>query len=1363
MMKSKFVTGAVSTVSGFLLCVGLLVGLTTGRAFGQATSSSSISGVVKDQQGASIPGTDVKLIDPSTNTTLSASANEAGRYIFLNITSGKYAMTFTKSGFNTFRVDDVEVEVGAVLTINATLQIGATTTTVEVTATSGAELQTTNASVGTTLTTSQLESLPNMGRDVSTLAVLQPGSTMTGNVAGAVGDQNTYTLDGGNVSDDMAGNTTGYNTNFTGFGGTQTSGVPSGVVPTPVESIEEVKVSTFGQTADFNNSSGGNIQMATKRGNNQFHGSGYGYYFATNLGAANSWTADHTPATVNGVSYQYTPIVKNHRARFGASLGGPLTPKPVLGGKWYFFFNYEASRFPNVGSYEHLVPSLAMRAGVIQIANAAGTYIPYNMTNSAVTLAGVNGGQPIAPAVCANGSFCDPRGLGFNPVISQLWNKFEPPPNDPNYSGGDAYNTQGYLSTIRAPLNTNNYVTRIDHDFNDKWRWMTSYRYMRLSNLTTNQTDIGGAFSGDTFGQPAAVAPRPQLPSYFVTGLTTNISANVTNNLTYNYLRNFWQWGDQNSPPQFPGLGGALEIGGESSTADLIPYNVNTQSTRQRFWDGHDNLLKDDVTMIKGNHLFQFGGTWAHNWDYHTRTDNGNGINNQIVYQITNAGVNFSNGTGAINTPYVPAAVPSSQLSTYSQFYTYVMGIVDQPQVAYTRSGANLTLNPVGASAYDKSVIDYYTTYFGDTWHMKPNFTLNYSLGYTIEMPPYEQNGKQVTAVDQSGQPINALTYLAQKQAAALQGQAYDPVIGFATVRNIGTGLKYPYNPYYGEWSPRVSAAWNPRYADGLLGKIMGDGKTVLRGGYGRIWGRVNGVAQVLSPLLGPGLIQAVSCTGASSTGQCLGAGNVDPTNAFRIGADGLTAPLPVPSQTLAQPYYPGVNGATAVGDVSALDPAFKPERTDNFNFTIQRQINRQMTVEVGYAGRIIKNLDTEINLDTVPYMMTLGNQQFAQAYANVYTALANNGGNVPANLAVQPFFEAALGGASSAYCKAFTSCTAAVANDNKSLFAATAVSQIWAQMGASPSWVLGRTMISSPACAAGITLPTCANFTNLQATSVGLNGPYGHGNYNSLFATYRAREYHGATVISNFTWARSLGTSPQSQSSSGVTVQDPFDIHAGYGPNGFDVRFTFNVAMSYATPWYKTQKGVVGHVVGGWVVAPLFFAESGFPIGVSYSESGCTACQAFGEVTPTASVSSVTEDAVFASTYTGGNSAHYGVVGTSGIATNNPYGLNQFSNPTTVYNEFRRCVLGIDTSCGGYGNIRGLPTWNLDATVGKNIGVWKDGRVGANLSFAFTNILNHFQPGAASLSLTSPTLFGRITTQGNTPRNLEFGLRIHF
>ncbi len=190
------------------------------------------------------------------------------------------------------------MEVGTTLTVNATLQIGATTTTVEVQAQAAAELQTTNAAVGTTLSNSAIMALPNLGRDVSTLTVLQPGVTLGGYTAGAVQDQNTYTLDGGNNSDDMAGNSTSYVTNFTGLGGTQTGGTPSGVVPTSVETIEEFKVTTFNQTADFNSSMGSQVQMVTKRGQNQFHGAAYGYYFATNLGAANTWINNHTPSAL---------------------------------------------------------------------------------------------------------------------------------------------------------------------------------------------------------------------------------------------------------------------------------------------------------------------------------------------------------------------------------------------------------------------------------------------------------------------------------------------------------------------------------------------------------------------------------------------------------------------------------------------------------------------------------------------------------------------------------------------------------------------------------------------------------------------------------------------------------------------------------------------------------------------------------------------------------------------------------------------------------------------------------------------------------------------------------------------------------
>ncbi len=166
----------------------------------------------------------------------------------------------------------------------------------------------------------------------ATLAVLQPGVTPGGYTAGAVQDQNTYTIDGGNNSDDMAGNNTSYVTNFTGMGGTQTDGSPTGVVPASVESIEEFKVTTFNQTADFNSSMGSQVQMVTKRGTNQFHGAGYGYYFATNVGAANTWVNNHTPT--QGLAY--TPLPSNHRDRFGVSIGGPFAPN-ILGRKMVLF------------------------------------------------------------------------------------------------------------------------------------------------------------------------------------------------------------------------------------------------------------------------------------------------------------------------------------------------------------------------------------------------------------------------------------------------------------------------------------------------------------------------------------------------------------------------------------------------------------------------------------------------------------------------------------------------------------------------------------------------------------------------------------------------------------------------------------------------------------------------------------------------------------------------------------------------------------------------------------------------------------------------------------------------------------------
>jgi hypothetical protein len=739
------------------------------------------------------------------------------------------------------------------------------------------------------------------------------------------------------------------------------------------------------------------------------------------------------------------------------------------------------------------------------------------------------------------------------------------------------------------------------------------------------------------------------------------------------------------------------------------------------------------------------------------------GIDTSITYQMTN-------GTG-IDFPAAnqPANLPASQVTNWNNLYAQVLGIVSQPQVMYTRTGSGLTLNPPGTPGFDQSIIPTYNVYFSDTWRIKPTFTLNYGLAYTLELPPYEINGKQVGLVDQAGAPVALADYLAQKQKAALAGQVYDPTVGFATVRNMGAGQKYPFNTFYGGFSPRIAAAWNPSFDSGLLGEILGRGKTVIRGGYSRIYGRLNGVGLVLVPLLGTGLLQPVSCIGASRTGQCLGNGGVDPGSAFRIGADGMTAPLPAVSQSLPQPYFPGVGANAAAGDGSQLDPHLKPGHSDEFNFTIQRALSQKLLIEAGFIGRRIRDEFQEINIDAVPYMTTLGGQSFANAYAGLYGQLSAGA----ATPSPQPFFEAALGGPGAAYCVKFASCTAAVASNLRSSILATQVYSLWNSLNAAPSWTLGRTLLSSPAQAGGSVASQLASLEYITSL--------GYGNYNGAFLSFTAKDWHGVTARSNFTWSRALGTGSLQQSSSSITVVDPWNLHASYGTQPFDIRFVYNLMTVYQPPFFRNQSGLRGRLLGGWSISPLFMAQSGSPLQVNVGTGSNSDAQAFGEIY--GNNNRAYENAVLTGPFTAGNTAHSNVsvpggAGVNGNASKGGSGLNLFADPNAAYALFRRPVLGLDTSGGGAGVIRGLSSWTLDTTISKDIRVAE--RIGATLIIQITNVLNHFQPENPTLNIDSPQTWGVITDQstvgalsgiGGTargmpainPRQMEFGLRLHF
>jgi hypothetical protein len=1329
-----------------LVALCCVFALSPSVVMGQAASSGTVAGTVTDPSGAAVAGATVTLTDPAVSGSRAATTNESGRYVFANVVPGTYNVTINKTGFRQAKLSDQVVTVGAALTLNVALELGSTTEVVEVTAT-GSDLQSLNATVGNTVSGELLQSMPSIGRDTSTFVTLQPGVSPDGSVAGAVVDQSTFLLDGGQNSNDMDGSMQVYTTSFAGdpTGGIVSNtigGAPTGVMPTPLDSVEEFKVNTANQTADFNSSAGAQVQVVTKRGTNSWHGTGYEYYLDNKFNA-NSWDNNKSG----------TALPSYHYSRAGGAVGGPIISKNVLGGKTYFFANAEGFWWPGSSTYEVAVPSANMRNGILTLPVCISPCGTPGGPAPVPTVFNLNTGTNCGPSGTAA---CDPRGLGISPLLggpNGMWTKFEPAPNDPSCgsllgSRCDGVNEQGFKGNMSLPYTSHFGVARLDHDFGAKWHFNASYRYYKLVKGTNSQVDVGGFFPGDKLGTPTALSNRPQQPWYLVAGLTTNVTSNTTNDLHFSYLRNFWAWNDPGGPPQLAGLGGALEPFGEFATTALTPYNVNTQNVRTRFWDGQDKYLRDDITMLKGNHLFTFGGAYQRNYDYHQRSDNGGGINYTPTYQLGD-----SVGGGQVSFALSkPAGVSST---TWARDSAAVLGIVTDSQIAYTRQGNTLTLNPPLTHAFDQSTIPYYNVYWSDSWHMKPSFTFTYGLGWTLEMPPTEKFGKQIELVDQSGQQLDLMSYLNARKAAALQGQVYNPEVGFALVGNTGGGQKYPYLPFYGSFSPRLAAAWNPNITDGFLGKAFGGNKSVIRGGYSRVYGRLNGVDLVLVPLLGTGLIQAVQCRQAFSTGVC---GPTNPTvaNAFRVGPtaggwDGLIAPLPAAAPTLPQPDFPGFNAASA-GAGEALDPHFRPNVVDSFDFTIQRQLTNKILLEVGYIGRRITHEYQPVNINAVPYMMTLGGQSFAQAYAAIekamgcatsFAACAATPATQFPTVAPQPFFEAALSG--TGYCTGFSSCTAAVvANEGGAggNLATQSVWSLWSDLD-NGGFNFPRTMLNTP-------VPGSPFGSGGQLSSgVGVNASIGHGNYNGGFVSLKVTSWRGVTLQQNFTYSKALGTGAFVQATSAYTTNDPFNLNNMYGLQNFDRKFVYNLYAIYDPPFYKGQHGLVGHVLGGWTISPVFAAGSGAPLFCGTN----TNAQSFGSADGVSF--GTNENCILTNQqYATGGSVHSSIVGGKEV-------LNIFANNTTVYNAVRPPILGLDTGTGGVGIFRGLPYWNVDVRVTKNVRIVE--RVSAEFQFVTTNVFNHpvfFDPG---LDPTNPGSFGVINSQGNNPRAMQFGIRLSF
>ncbi|HKW56654.1 MAG TPA: TonB-dependent receptor [Candidatus Acidoferrum sp.] len=305
----------------YVALMGLIfLSLASGRTFGQATASGTIQGTVTDPSGAVISGAEVVAKSKATDLTRTTASSDSGDYRFELLPVGTYAVTFTKGGFATV-VQTIEILVGQTATVNAALKPGAVSQTIEVTS-EAPLLDQAKTDVSQNITPTEVEQLPMVGRDVANLAYLAPGVKATDSYDPT---KNRYAI----LSVNGSG---GRNVNVTVNGVDNKDNTVGGpVMQLPLEAVQEFVISTQRFSAVNGRSEGAAINMITKSGTNNYHGSVFGYFRNTNLN-----TDEQDPTGTGGTTSSHPDYT---RQQFGGSIGGPFKKDKLFG-----FFALERER-----------------------------------------------------------------------------------------------------------------------------------------------------------------------------------------------------------------------------------------------------------------------------------------------------------------------------------------------------------------------------------------------------------------------------------------------------------------------------------------------------------------------------------------------------------------------------------------------------------------------------------------------------------------------------------------------------------------------------------------------------------------------------------------------------------------------------------------------------------------------------------------------------------------------------------------------------------------------------------------------------------------------------------------------------------
>jgi len=1262
---------------------------------GQTATSGLVRGTVTDATGGVVPGATVELAEVSTGFVQKQVTNEVGQYIFPNVKPGDYNLTITAAGFRAFRVERLRVEVTKSYQQDARLELGEVSETVTVEAETRIELQTVDATLGNVISVKALPALPIFTRQVNELLTIQPGSTPAGEVTGARRDQSTFSLDGLDVTNQSVGGTGTY-------------------MYLGVHSVEEFRVGVANPNASFGRAAGGQVALIGRKGTNELHGAAYWYHQNDNLNA-NTWDRNRT-----GLK---KPELKDNR--FGGRLGGPIWKD-----RTFFFANYEGRRFPRSTDIDRLVPTETLRQGVLRFRDAAGNVNSYKLATS--TACG-DGTQP-----------GDPRGIGLSPAISALWAKM-PAGNDP--TGGDGLNTISLRGTVSNPQNNDFYMLRLDHNLSNNWRIDVSGRYFKQITQNATQLSLIG-------GNIQSMSQSPVRQDMVSLGLAGTIRPTLTADFRFGWVRN--RGGVEPTRPnvaaQMLKITGtdsrdgliALDLGARGGTYDLLaePIDVATQVARKQSNNNRNYQTNADINWIKGPHAMQFGTHLRYLPTLHERDDKVFGSLGALVAQI-------DSDLGAVRLPTSVAppvcggavttnCILANDLQRWNRLYASVTGIIDNVSVMAVRDG-NFKPLPYGSMLVsDTSKLWAPEFYFQDVWRLRPSLTLTLGVNYNFQTPPVEKLGRYTLQIEkETGAVIKAQEFLKKRRDAAARGEIYNPDFAFMPIRSSGTDKVFDID--WNNIGPRAAAAWNPSFTEGFLGRILGNRKTVIRGGYSLVYDRQNTVQSVIIPSLGIGFAQTLNVTTPPCNATGSGGPGCNPSSTnqalslFRVGVDGPIPTPVVPEQTVpASPFWCRTGSSSCLfPEILSfqVDPSILVGKNHAFDLTVQRELPWNQLIEISYMGRYADHLPQSMNLGQAPYnfLDKTSGQTFAQAFDAVAIALRTG-----ATVASQPWFENQVPGGTSYIASA---AKASFINGNvNSLF--LTIDQRRMSNGLAP-------------------------FQNYMSQMFLLRSGTGRSNYHGMSISLRKRFSQGLVYDLSYTFSKSMDQLGDWQNAASV-MPNSFDLDAEYGPSNFDITHIFNGWWVYEPP-FRSGNRVFDKIVSGWQLSGIFRAQSGNPLVVIQGSQvwGGSLYLGFNSgAIPTTDVKQF------------GNSVRSNVsgsgnVGTTGDPAKKGTGLNLFADPEKVFNSFRRVELSRDGRAGRANPLRGLPRWNLDMSVARRIKVTESAAL--RFGFDFFNILNKVDFNNPTLNLSTPASFGVITSQYIPPdrtdgsRWIQVSFRVDF